>query len=133
MLGFFAFDRTTVHRKLYLQETSQNYADPVSFMEAARESYLDKMISQSTELSSQSFCRHCFRHFESPFDLQVHTELVHQTQHAATCRICEFNFSKPSLLLKHMAAVHSSEGTVQGLIGAYRCRSNFRRSPFVIS
>ena len=52
---------------------------------------------------------------------EVHKELVHQTQHAATCRICEFNFSEPAVLLKHMAAVHSTETPPTGLLGAYRC------------
>ena len=44
-----------------------------------------------------------------------------QTQHAATCRICEFNFGDPAVLLKHMAAVHSVENPPTGLLGAYKC------------
>ena len=90
-------------------------------MAAARDAYLEKMLSNNPAVSIHSFCTQCFRCFETPYDLQVHTELVHQTQHAATCRICEFNFGHPALLLKHMAAVHSLESSQHGLIGAYRC------------
>ena len=103
----------------------------VSFMVACRDTYLEKMLNNNDELSIHSFCNQCFRCFETPYDLQVHTELVHQTQHAATCRICEFNFGHPALLLKHMAAVHSTETQQHGLIGAYRsCVLNFLSSYF---
>ena len=111
-----------IHRKLYLSEENRNYADVVSFMAAVKETYIEKMINASPTLSVQTFCSQCFRCFQTPFDLQVHRELVHQTQHAATCRICEFNFSEPALLLKHMAAVHSMETPPHGLLGAYRCQ-----------
>lgn len=109
------------HRRLYLAEEARNYPDPAQFMAAVKETYLEKMINENEDLSFQNFCGQCFRCFNSPFDLQVHKELVHQTQHAATCRICEFNFGDPSYLLKHMAAVHSSENAPNSLLGAYRC------------
>lgn len=109
------------HRKLHLQEENRNFPDTVSYMAAVKDTYLEKMLNSNSELSIQTFCNQCFRCFATPYDLQVHKELVHQTQHAATCRICEFNFSEPALLLKHMAAVHSMETPPQGLLGAYRC------------
>ena len=66
------------HRRLYLAEEGRNYPDPVQFMAAVKDAYLEKMINTNEEISFQSFCGQCFRCFPSPFDLQVHRELVHQ-------------------------------------------------------
>lgn len=110
------------HRRLYMAQERRNYPDPLSFMHATKEAYLEKMINSSIDLSWHTFCKDCFRCFPSGFDLQVHQELVHLSQHAATCRICDFNFGDPTLLLKHMASVHSQDVKSNGLVGAYRCQ-----------
>ena len=74
------------HRRLYLAEEGRNYPDPQQFMLAAKEAYLEKMVNQNEELSFQSFCSQCFRCFNSPFDLQVHKQLVHQVTVHKTVR-----------------------------------------------
>jgi hypothetical protein len=68
------------HRRLYLAEEARNYPDPAQFMAAVKETYLEKMINENEDLSFQNFCGQCFRCFNSPFDLQVHKELVHQVK-----------------------------------------------------
>jgi hypothetical protein len=114
------------HKRLYLAIEQKNYSNTSAFMEAAKEAYLDKMVEEDINMSASTFCRECFRVFSTPFDLQVHKELVHNIQHAATCRICEYNFGQPSILLKHMAAVHSRpHNATQGgreIMGAYKCQ-----------
>jgi len=114
------------HKRLYLALEQKSYQNTTAFMEAAKEAYLDKMVEEDINMSASTFCRECFRVFSTPFDLQVHKELVHTIQHAATCRICEYNFGQPSILLKHMAAVHSRpyNGNRGGreIMGAYKCQ-----------
>ncbi|CAG5090916.1 Oidioi.mRNA.OKI2018_I69.PAR.g12767.t1.cds [Oikopleura dioica] len=114
------------HRRLYLAADQKNYSTTIAFMEAAKEAYLDKLVDEDIDLSANTFCRDCFRVFPTGFDLQVHRELVHSVQHAATCRVCEFNFGQPATLLKHMAAVHSKKPTshqpgLREVMGAYKC------------
>uniref|UniRef100_A0A8C5HTR6 C2H2-type domain-containing protein n=1 Tax=Gouania willdenowi TaxID=441366 RepID=A0A8C5HTR6_GOUWI len=61
----------------------------------------------SNNISSDSVCPHCFRHFLTAAKLQSHVHEVHtRSDSTVTCRICELCFGSEPNLLSHMRTNH---------------------------
>ncbi|XP_054467347.1 zinc finger protein 280C isoform X2 [Anoplopoma fimbria] len=66
---------------------------------------LEKQNSESWE--SHTTCQHCYRQYNTPFQLQCHIESAHSPIESSTnCKICELAFESEQVLLEHMKDNH---------------------------
>ncbi|XP_056269083.1 zinc finger protein 280C-like [Pseudoliparis swirei] len=66
---------------------------------------LEKQNSESWE--SHTTCQHCYRQYNTPFQLQCHIESAHSPIESSTnCKICELAFESEQVLLEHMKDKH---------------------------
>ncbi|XP_014748825.1 PREDICTED: pogo transposable element with ZNF domain [Sturnus vulgaris] len=66
-----------------------------------------ELDQQNGEVDVHSICQHCYRHFSTPFQLQLHLENVHSPYESSTkCKICEWAFESEPLFLQHMKDTH---------------------------
>ncbi|XP_052265812.1 uncharacterized protein LOC127868199 isoform X2 [Dreissena polymorpha] len=61
---------------------------------------------QNIDLSDLTQCKHCFKQFDTPFEMQTHVEKVHLSNKVLMCRICEQDFTTSRLLANHMRLSH---------------------------
>ncbi|KAJ8391621.1 hypothetical protein AAFF_G00087620 [Aldrovandia affinis] len=66
---------------------------------------LEKQSNESWD--SHTTCQHCFRQYDTPFQLQCHIESAHSPYESTTnCKICELAFETEQVLLEHMKDNH---------------------------
>ncbi|KFO56024.1 Pogo transposable element with ZNF domain, partial [Corvus brachyrhynchos] len=66
-----------------------------------------ELDQQNGEVDVHTICQHCYRHFNTPFQLQCHLENVHSPYESTTkCKICEWAFESQQLFLQHMKDTH---------------------------
>ncbi|XP_077569649.1 zinc finger protein 280C [Stigmatopora nigra] len=66
---------------------------------------LEKQSNESLE--SHTTCQHCYRQYNTPFQLQCHIESAHSPiESSTTCKICELAFESEQVLLEHMKENH---------------------------
>ncbi|KAM4755532.1 pogo transposable element with ZNF domain isoform 2-T3 [Cyanocitta cristata] len=66
-----------------------------------------ELDQQNGEVDVHTICQHCYRHFNTPFQLQCHLENVHSPYESTTkCKICEWAFESEPLFLQHMKDTH---------------------------
>ncbi|XP_078487788.1 zinc finger protein 36 [Ciona intestinalis] len=67
---------------------------------------------QNDNINDFNICSHCYRHYDTPFQLQCHVETVHSSVSASTtCCICELNFQDEETFLLHMKNRHGCQET----------------------
>nr|XP_018668256.1 zinc finger protein 36 isoform X3 [Ciona intestinalis] len=65
---------------------------------------------QNDNINDFNICSHCYRHYDTPFQLQCHVETVHSSVAASTtCCICELNFQDEETFLFHMKNRHGCQ------------------------
>lgn len=66
-----------------------------------------ELEQQNGEVDVHTICQHCYRNFNTPFQLQCHLENVHSPYESTTkCKICEWAFENEPLFLQHMKENH---------------------------
>ncbi|XP_043936568.1 pogo transposable element with ZNF domain isoform X2 [Protopterus annectens] len=66
-----------------------------------------ELEQQNGEVDGHTICQHCYRQFNTPFQLQCHLENVHSPYESTTkCKICEWAFENEPLFLQHMKENH---------------------------
>ncbi|XP_045183283.2 uncharacterized protein LOC123541760 isoform X2 [Mercenaria mercenaria] len=68
--------------------------------------HIDASKQQNIDLSDLTQCKHCYKQFDTPFEMQTHVEKVHLSNKVLMCRICEKDFSTPRELTVHMKGNH---------------------------
>ncbi|TNN87487.1 Zinc finger protein 280D [Liparis tanakae] len=90
---------------------------------------LEKQNSESWE--SHTTCQHCYRQYNTPFQLQCHIESAHSPIESSTnCKICELAFESEQVLLEHMKDKHKPGEMPyvcqkKGIHRCGKCRLNF--------
>ncbi|CAH1790018.1 unnamed protein product, partial [Owenia fusiformis] len=70
--------------------------------------HIDAEKQQNLELSDLTQCKHCYRQFDTPFEMQIHIEKVHQNKdNVLVCRICEREHDNRKTLTNHMRVTHN--------------------------
>ncbi|XP_060112166.1 pogo transposable element with ZNF domain isoform X2 [Heteronotia binoei] len=66
-----------------------------------------ELDQQNGEVDVHTICQHCYRQFNTPFQLQCHLENVHSPYESTTkCKICEWAFESEPMFLQHMKDTH---------------------------
>ncbi|XP_013408482.1 uncharacterized protein LOC106172366 isoform X2 [Lingula anatina] len=69
--------------------------------------HIDSEKQQNLDLADLTQCKHCYKQFDTPFDLQCHIEKVHQSNTSVlVCRICEKDHDSQGALTNHMRSHH---------------------------
>ncbi|XP_074661151.1 uncharacterized protein LOC141913879 isoform X3 [Tubulanus polymorphus] len=69
--------------------------------------HIESEKQQNIDLNDLTQCKHCFRQFDTPFEMQTHVEKVHQSNSCVlVCRICEKDHTTHRTLTAHMRTVH---------------------------
>ncbi|XP_025081354.1 uncharacterized protein LOC112556500 isoform X5 [Pomacea canaliculata] len=69
--------------------------------------HIDSEKQQTLDLSDLTQCRHCYKQFDTPFEMQTHIEKVHMNNvNVLMCRICEKDHETRSALTTHMRQNH---------------------------
>ncbi|ELU04679.1 hypothetical protein CAPTEDRAFT_222950 [Capitella teleta] len=70
--------------------------------------HIDSEKQQNLDLSDLTQCKHCYKQFDTPFEMQCHVEKVHQSKsNVLVCRICEKDHDTSSGLSYHMRTFHN--------------------------
>ncbi|XP_064596128.1 uncharacterized protein LOC135462794 isoform X2 [Liolophura sinensis] len=73
------------------------------------QSHIDSEKQHNLDLSDLTQCKHCYKQFDTPFEMQTHVEKVHlSTSNVLMCRICEKDHETNSALSSHMKQNHGS-------------------------
>ncbi|XP_064645341.1 uncharacterized protein LOC135498810 isoform X2 [Lineus longissimus] len=71
--------------------------------------HIDSEKQQNLDLSDLTQCKHCFRNFDTPFEMQCHIEKVHRSSsNVLVCRICEKDHQSHQSLASHMRISHTA-------------------------
>ncbi|XP_065943924.1 uncharacterized protein [Magallana gigas] len=71
--------------------------------------HIDSSKQQNIDLSDLTQCKHCYRQFDTPFEMQTHVEKVHMNNvNVLMCRICERDHQSRHALLTHMRVNHNA-------------------------
>nr|KAG5707253.1 hypothetical protein BaRGS_000027 [Batillaria attramentaria] len=69
--------------------------------------HIDSEKQQNLDLSDLTQCKHCYKQFDTPFEMQTHIEKVHLNNlNVLMCRICEKDHDTRSALTSHMKQNH---------------------------
>nr|XP_039258768.1 uncharacterized protein LOC120335338 isoform X2 [Styela clava] len=96
----------TVNRRCNCYSCGKTLRNNIRFMSHLRHKIINEWEKKSPA-SDIVVCQHCYRHYDSPFQLQCHVENVHGSLPAAcSCRICELHFVSERTFLFHMKDKH---------------------------
>ncbi|KAK3096156.1 hypothetical protein FSP39_023825 [Pinctada imbricata] len=71
--------------------------------------HIDSSKQQNIDLSDLCQCKHCYKQFDTPFEMQTHVEKVHMNNvNVLLCRICERDHESRQALTNHMRQNHNS-------------------------
>ncbi|CAE1280535.1 POGZ [Acanthosepion pharaonis] len=71
--------------------------------------HIDSEKQQNLDLSDLTQCKHCYKQFDTPFEMQTHIEKVHMNNaNVLLCRICEKDHDSRQALTNHMRQVHTA-------------------------
>nr|XP_022311754.1 uncharacterized protein LOC111116988 isoform X1 [Crassostrea virginica] len=71
--------------------------------------HIDSSKQQNIDLSDLTQCKHCYRQFDTPFEMQTHVEKVHMNNvNVLMCRICERDHQSRHALMTHMRVNHNA-------------------------
>ncbi|XP_062583984.1 uncharacterized protein LOC134245743 isoform X2 [Saccostrea cucullata] len=71
--------------------------------------HIDSSKQQNIDLSDLTQCKHCYRQFDTPFEMQTHVEKVHMNNvNVLMCRICERDHQSRQALMTHMRVNHNA-------------------------
>ncbi|CAI9742967.1 dentin sialophosphoproteinsialophosphoprotein-like, -like [Octopus vulgaris] len=71
--------------------------------------HIDSEKQQNLDLSDLTQCKHCYKQFDTPFEMQTHIEKVHMNNaNVLLCRICEKDHDSRLALTNHMRQVHTA-------------------------
>ncbi|KAK7095642.1 filaggrin-like isoform X2 [Littorina saxatilis] len=69
--------------------------------------HIDSEKQQNLDLSDLTQCKHCYKQFDTPFEMQTHIEKVHLNNvNVLMCRICEKDHESRTALTTHMRQNH---------------------------
>ncbi|KAL8584074.1 hypothetical protein ACOMHN_022414 [Nucella lapillus] len=69
--------------------------------------HIDSEKQQNLDLSDLTQCKHCYKQFDTPFEMQTHIEKVHlSNMNVLMCRICEKDHESRGALTNHMRQNH---------------------------
>ncbi|XP_076438866.1 uncharacterized protein LOC143277838 isoform X2 [Babylonia areolata] len=69
--------------------------------------HIDSEKQQNLDLSDLTQCKHCYKQFDTPFEMQTHIEKVHlSNMNVLMCRICEKDHESRYALTNHMRQNH---------------------------
>ncbi|KAL3885550.1 hypothetical protein ACJMK2_025601 [Sinanodonta woodiana] len=68
--------------------------------------HIDSSKQQNLDLSDLTQCKHCYKQFDTPFEMQTHMEKVHLSTKVLMCRICEKDQDTYGSLGNHMKQCH---------------------------
>ncbi|KAK3590874.1 hypothetical protein CHS0354_033802 [Potamilus streckersoni] len=68
--------------------------------------HIDSGKQQNLDLSDLTQCKHCYKQFDTPFEMQTHMEKVHLSTKVLMCRICEKDQDTYGALGNHMKQCH---------------------------
>lgn len=69
--------------------------------------HIDSEKQQNLDLSDLTQCKHCYKQFDTPFEMQTHIEKVHMNNvNVLMCRICEKDHDSRGALTTHMRQNH---------------------------
>jgi len=71
--------------------------------------HIDSEKQVNLDLTDLTNCKHCFKTFDTPFEMQTHMEKVHITKaNVLLCRICEKDHDSRRSLTDHMHKYHNA-------------------------
>ncbi|CAG5125728.1 unnamed protein product, partial [Candidula unifasciata] len=71
--------------------------------------HIDSERQVNLDLSDLTQCKHCYKQFDTPFEMQTHIEKVHMNNaNVLLCRICERNHDSRQALKEHMRKSHNA-------------------------
>ncbi|XP_046331921.2 uncharacterized protein LOC124115131 isoform X3 [Haliotis rufescens] len=71
--------------------------------------HIDSEKQQNLDLSDLTQCKHCYKQFDTPFEMQTHIEKVHMNNtNVLLCRICEKDHESRQSLTSHMRQNHNA-------------------------
>ncbi|XP_050397060.1 zinc finger protein 280D isoform X1 [Patella vulgata] len=71
--------------------------------------HIDSEKQQNLDLSDLTQCKHCYKQFDTPFEMQTHIEKVHlNNSNVLMCRICEKDHESRVGLTSHMRQNHNA-------------------------
>ncbi|ESO89716.1 hypothetical protein LOTGIDRAFT_164736 [Lottia gigantea] len=71
--------------------------------------HIDSEKQHNLDLSDLTQCKHCYKQFDTPFEMQTHIEKVHMyNSNVLMCRICEKDCDSRFTLTSHMRTNHNA-------------------------
>ncbi|XP_069102782.1 uncharacterized protein [Argopecten irradians] len=71
--------------------------------------HIDSGKQHNLDLSDLTQCKHCYKQFDTPFEMQTHVEKVHMNgANVLLCRICERDHESRNALTHHMRQNHNA-------------------------
>ncbi|XP_063438123.1 uncharacterized protein LOC134719102 isoform X2 [Mytilus trossulus] len=71
--------------------------------------HIDSSKQQNIDLSDLTQCKHCYKQFDTPFEMQTHVDKVHMSNtNVLLCRICERDHESRQALTNHMRQNHNA-------------------------
>ncbi|XP_052084262.1 uncharacterized protein LOC127721543 isoform X2 [Mytilus californianus] len=71
--------------------------------------HIDSSKQQNIDLSDLTQCKHCYKQFDTPFEMQTHVDKVHMSNtNVLLCRICDRDHESRQALTQHMRQNHNA-------------------------
>ncbi|CAC5359085.1 POGZ [Mytilus coruscus] len=71
--------------------------------------HIDSSKQQNIDLSDLTQCKHCYKQFDTPFEMQTHVDKVHMSNtNVLLCRICDRDHESRHALTQHMRQNHNA-------------------------